>query len=412
MIENYKLDNGINVVMEKMEYVKSVAFGIFVKNGSRNENEENNGISHFIEHMLFKGTDKRSFKEIAEEMDSIGGQLNAYTTKEYTCYYARTLDTHLDIAFDILSDMFFNSSFEDSAIEKEAKVIAEEISMYNDSPDDVLFDKLQYNIWKGNSLSYPILGTEKTISGFNHNTLKSYFMDNYCGENTVIAIAGSFDKERVKEKINLLFGKLKAKTNREEIKKPIYQKSTVKIEKDIEQLHFALSYDGIKLNDSLSYAMAVLNTLLGGGMSSRLFQKIREDNGLCYTVYSFNSAYTDTGLFSVYAGMNPEQLSRVYELIKEEITALKRDKISAELINKTKEQIKSNYMMSLESTLNRMSAIGRSMVLLNKASTPEELLEKVDNVNDEMIAQVIESVFENKEPSICIVGKNVDNMEI
>lgn len=412
MIKKYKLDNGINVVMEKMEYVKSVAFGVFVKNGSRNENEENNGISHFIEHMLFKGTEKRSFREIATEMDSIGGQLNAYTTKEYTCYYARALDTHFDIAFDIIGDMFFNSKFDDNAIEKEAKVISEEISMYNDSPEDVLFDKLQYNIWKGNSLSYSILGKDATISSFNHNILKNYFENNYCGENTVIAVAGSFDEEEVKEKINKLYGGLREKTNRIITQKPIYQKATVKIEKDIEQLHFALAFDGIKLNDRLSYAMAVLNTMLGGGMSSRLFQKIREENGLAYTVYSFNSAYTDIGLFSIYAGMNPEQLGRVYELILKEIKKIKQEKMSADLIYKTKEQIKSNYMMSLESTLNRMSSIGRSMTLMKKTSTPEELLSKIDEVSEEMVAEVIEKVFDLENSSLCLVGKNIDKITV
>lgn len=412
MFEKYLLDNGITVIMEKMEYVRSVAFGVFVKNGSRNENINNNGISHFIEHMMFKGTEKRTAQDIAQEMDSIGGQLNAFTTKEYTCYYARVLDSHFDVAFDMISDMFFNSKFADSDIKKEARVITEEISMYEDAPDDVVFDKLQYNVWKEDSLGLPILGTAETINGFNHEILKKYFDENYCADNTVIAVAGNFDINMVKEKIESFFGGLNRRSNRQNIRKSEYKKSFVKVEKDIEQLHLAVAFEGIKLKDKYSYAMAVLNTIFGGGMSSRLFQRIREENGLAYTVYSFNSAYTDTGLYNIYAGMNPSQLTQVYSLIIEEIKKLKADKFVSENINKTKEQIKSNYMLSLESTSNRMSSIGRSMLLMNKVSTPEELLQKVDEVNEDMINHLIDTIFDLDKISVCVVGKNTNNINM
>lgn len=412
MFEKYRMDNGLTVVMEKMEYVRSTAFGIFVKNGSRNESTQNNGISHFIEHTLFKGTDKRSAKDIAWEMDSIGGQLNAYTTKEYTCYYAHILDSHFDIAFDMLSDMFFNSKFDEAEINKERGVIAEEINMYEDTPDDVLFDKLQYNVWKGNSLGMPILGTEKTISKLDSRCLKEYFKNNYRADNTVIAVAGSFDTEIVKEKIEEAFGGFEKGMAEKQLPAPEYKKSVVKAEKDIEQLHFAAAFEGIKLNDRLTYALAVLNTVFGGGMSSRLFQKIREENGLAYTVYSFNSAYSDAGLYNIYAGMRPEMLPKVFSLIKEEILRLKTEKLTDKNILRTKEQIKSNYMLSLESTANRMSSVGRSMLLKGKILTPEEILKKVDEVNEDMVNELIDRIFDFDNLSLCIVGKNAEITEL
>ncbi len=410
MLEKYCLDNGVTVITEKMEYVRSAAFGIFVKNGSRNEDADNNGISHFIEHMLFRGTQKRTAQDIAWQMDSIGGQLNAFTTKEYTCYYARVLDIHFDNAFDMLSDMFFNSKFDEDDIKKESNIILEEINMYEDTPDDIAFDKMQYHVWKGNPLGLPIIGNAKNIKNFNKKLIKNYFNENYCSDNTIIAIAGNFDEESVKENIYKKFESFKRKKKIIKNVKPEYKKSFIKAEKDIEQIHLTVAFNGIKLNDKLSYAMAVLNTVLGGGMSSRLFQRIREENGLAYTVYSFNSAFSDTGLFNIYAAMSSSQLFQVYSLIIDEIKKLKNTKIKSDTISATKEQIKSNYMLSLESTSNRMSAIGRSMLLMNKASTPEELLEKVDKVDEAMVNELIERVFNLDDMSICIVGKNTESL--
>lgn len=412
MFDKYTLDNGITVVTENMSNVRSVSFGVFVRNGSRYECAENNGISHFIEHMLFKGTEKRSAKDIAGEMDAIGGQLNAYTTKEYTCYYARVLDSHFDIAFDIISDMFFNSKFDDNDIEREAGVIFEEISMYEDAPDDVVFDRLQHNIWRGNPLGMPVLGTRENISKFNGDFLRNYFNKNYCSDDTVIAIAGNFDKQKVKERIEEYFASFSRKTDRKPVLEPQYNKSFVKIEKDIEQIHLVGAFNSLKLDDDASYAMSVLNTVFGGGMSSRLFQRIREQNGLAYTVCSFSTAYTDTGLFNIYAGMKPAQLNRVYSLISDEIKRIKNEKLKAEDIAKTKEQIKSSYMLSLESTSSRMSSIGRLMVLLNKFLTPEELLQKVDAVDAELVNSLIEKVFDMDNISLCIVGRNMESIEI
>jgi len=407
-----KLKNGITVVLEKMPFVRSISFGIFVKNGSRNESKDTNGISHFIEHMMFKGTKKRNAKQIAEEMDSIGGQLNAYTTKEYTCYYTRVLDTHFDTAIDVLSDMYFNSVFDDKEIKKELNVIIEEINMYEDTPDDLVYDKLQYNVWKNNSLSMPILGTENVISKFNHNTFVDYKNKNYRTDNTVIAVAGNFEEEKIIDEINKYFGDWeKVPFDMDNTDKVVFNPCIVKTKKDIEQIHLCISFEGVSLATDDSYTLGVLNTIFGGGMSSRLFQKIREENGLAYSVYSYSSSYVDTGLFSIYAGLNPSQLKDVIKFILEEINLLYKNKITQDELYKAKEQIKSNFLLSLENSLNRISSIGRGQLLLNRVLTNDELINKIDNVNIDKIYELYYKIFNFDKMAVSVVGK-IENIDI
>lgn len=410
MVDIIKLSNGLRVVMESIPFIRSISFGIFVKNGSRNENEETNGISHFIEHMLFKGTENRNAKQIAEEMDSVGGQINAYTTKEYTCYYTKTLDTHFDVALDVLADMFFNSKFDDTEIKKECNVILEEINMYEDAPEDLVYDELQYNIWKGNSLGYPILGTKETIPKFNHKVFKKYFNNNYCPSNTVISIAGNFEKESMIKKIESYFKDWQEEECSQQEEKVIYNPCIIKREKDIEQIHLCIAFPGIPLGDDNSYTLVALNTIFGGGMSSRLFQKIREENGLAYSVYSYNSNYRDTGLFTIYSGLNPSQVNSVVKLILNEINMLRTDKITEKQLSKTKEQMKSNFLLSLENSSNRMSSMGRSLLLLEKILSPDQLIKKIDDITVERLDGLIEKIFDFDKISSSIVGKvsNVD----
>ncbi len=412
MFDTIKLENGVSIVMEQMSSVRSVALGIFIKNGSTNETNKNNGISHFIEHMLFKGTHKRTSKDIAEEMDNIGGQLNAFTSKEYTCYYARVLDTHIDTAIDVLTDMLFNSKFDDIDIEKESKVILEEISMYEDSPDDIIFTKLQKEIWKDSSLGYGILGTKENVSNFKRQDFFDYMNEKYVGENIVIAIAGSFDKEKIlcniKEKMMHM---PKGKPSLEANNKYIYTPSRTKIYKDIEQLHLAIVFDGISIKDKYNYSMSLLNTIIGGGMSSILFQKVREEHGLAYSIYSYNNSYVNNGLFNIYVALNKSQLQKTISIIYEEINNLKNNKITKEQIEKTKEQLKSNYIMGLESTSNRMSSIGRSKILIDKIKTPDEIIQEVDLIKKEDIDYLIDKVFNMDKMSISLVGK-VDDIKI
>lgn len=412
MFDTIKLENGVSIVMEQISSVRSVALGIFIRNGSINETSKSNGISHFIEHMLFKGTNKRTSKDIAEEMDNIGGQLNAFTAKEYTCYYARVLDTHIDTAIDVLTDMIFNSKFDSIDIEKESKVILEEINMYEDSPDDIVFTKLQKEIWQNSPLAYNVLGTKENVSRFKRQDFIEYMDNKYVGENIVVAIAGSFDKEKILEIIKQKMSSMpKGKANLDADKQYIYTPSRTKVYKDIEQLHLAIVFDGISIKDKHNYSMSLLNAIIGGGMSSILFQKVREEHGIAYSIYSYNNSYVNNGLFNIYVALNKSQLDKTINIIYKEIANLKNNKITNQQIEKTKEQLKSNYIMGLESTSNRMSSIGRSKVLVNKIKTPDEIIQEVDLIRKEDIDYLIDKVFNMDKMSISLVGK-VDDIKI
>lgn len=412
MFDTIKLENGVSIVMEQISSVRSVALGIFIRNGSINETSKSNGISHFIEHMLFKGTNKRTSKDIAEEMDNIGGQLNAFTAKEYTCYYARVLDTHIDTTIDVLTDMIFNSKFDSIDIEKESKVILEEINMYKDSPDDIVFTKLQKEIWQNSPLAYNVLGTKENVSRFKRQDFIEYMDNKYVGENIVVAIAGSFDKEKILEIIKQKMSSMpKGKANLDADRHYIYTPSRTKVYKDIEQLHLAIVFDGISIKDKYNYSMSLLNAIIGGGMSSILFQKVREEHGIAYSIYSYNNSYVNNGLFNIYVALNKSQLDKTINIIYKEIANLKNNKITNQQIEKTKEQLKSNYIMGLESTSNRMSSIGRSKVLVNKIKTPDEIIQEVDLIRKEDIDYLIDKVFNMDKMSISLVGK-VDDIKI
>ncbi|NMA85425.1 MAG: insulinase family protein [Epulopiscium sp.] len=408
MIRKKTLLNGLTIVAERIPFVRSITMGIWVGHGSRYESKKMNGASHFIEHMLFKGTQSRTAKEIAEQMDQIGGQINAFTAKEYTCYYTRALDTHFDLALDVLTDMFFNSIFAEEEIQKERSVILEEINMYEDSPEDQVHDMLQSAVWK-DSLGYPILGTEETLASFNQANLKAYMRENYYPQNTVIAVVGHFEYEELFEKLECAFKdwpSLEVESN--QAFNTVYLPEIYTKEKDIEQVHTCLGFPGIPIGKREIYAISILNTILGGSMSSRLFQKIREEHGLAYSVYSYTSSYQQTGIFTIYAGMNPMQTKKVIELILEELTLLKQKSISQKEINQTKEQLKSSYMMGLESTSGRMNTIGKSQLLQKRIQTPDEIIKKIDQVTKEDIDELIDSIFDFSKMSVSAIGKIED----
>lgn len=407
MISIKKLENGVRIIMEEIPYVRSISFGIWVRNGSRNETQSNNGISHFIEHMLFKGTQNRTAKQIAEEMDAVGGQINAYTTKEYTCYHTRVLDKHFDRAIDVMSDMFLHSKFDEKDIVKEQNVIAEEINMYEDSPEELVHDNLQENIWKGSSLGLPILGTVEIISTFTTQKLKDYVASYYHNENTIISVAGNFKEEEMFAKIVQYFGKWKSQvpycisdTTTE------YKALYTERKKNIEQVHLCMAFPALERDHDDKYTLAVFNTIFGGGMSSLLFQKIREENGLTYSIYSYTSAYTDTGLFNIYAGMSPNQTKQVLELIIEEIKdVLKQDSVSEKLVEITKEQIISNFIIGTESTANRMTAAGGSVLLRGKIQSQEEIIQNIEAITVHDVEKIIKKIFDFSKMSLSVVGK-------
>ena len=406
MLIQHTFSGCVRLIINSLPYGSSASMGIYVRNGSRDEQEGQGGISHFIEHMLFKGTHNRTASRIAEEMDTMGGQLNAYTTKEYTCYYARVLNDNFEAAADILSDMYFNSRFDEEDISREASVIVEEINMYEDTPDELVFDELQLGIWKdNNSLGRPILGTAESVRSFRRADFVNYMYSHYRPDNTVVAVAGNIEPERVIKALEVYFGKGWACRKAEPFKRAVYTPCSRRKKKDIEQVHICISYKGIPIGDKRMYDMNVLNTILGGGMSSRLYQSIRERYALAYSIYSYMSCYMDAGIFTVYAGVNPEYEDRAKELIFEEIRGLNTNRVTEESLEKAKQQIKSNYLLGLDSTINRMESCGRNLLLRNAVIETEEVVAGIEAVSTESLYQLIDEVFKDSSVSISVVGK-------
>jgi len=413
MYKKITLENGVRLVCEKIPYVRSVSVGIWIGTGSRNEKRLNNGISHFIEHMLFKGTEKRSSKEIAESIDNIGGQLNAFTGKECTCYYTKTLDTHIEIAVDVLSDMLFNSKFDEKDLSIERKVISEEIGMYEDSPEELVHDVLSGTVWKGNSLGYPILGSQRCLDKIDRGIILEFVSRNYVPENCVISVAGNYDDDKLVEMISKYFSGWSSKKNESgSLKGAKFISNTNTRKKDIEQMHLCIGFDGIEHGNDNLYTLLAINNVFGGGMSSRLFQKIREEKGLVYSIYSYPSSYSNAGLFTIYAGMNPEKLEEVVNLTVVEVNRLTKHGMQENDLIKSKEQLKGNYILGLDSTSSRMSSMGKSELLLGYINTPEEVLKKIDDINMASINEVIEKVFKIDKMSIAAVGNIDKNMNM
>ncbi len=407
-------DNGVRLVYEKIPYVRSVSAGIWVKAGSRNENEINNGISHYIEHMLFKGTEKRTAKEIAESIESIGGQINAFTGKECTCYYTKTLDTHLTTAMEILADIFFNSKFASADLETERKVILEEINMYEDTPDDLVLDILSGICWKGDPLGFSILGTSESLSGITADMIREYMKQNYTPGNVVVSVAGNFDEARLEELVYNYFGTWNSdgSSSSSPLSNPVFTRGAVFRKKDIEQAHICLGFEGFEQGDDRLYSLLVFNNSFGGTMSSRLFQKIREENGLAYSVYSYPASYNGAGMFGIYAGMSPSQVEKVLSLIIQEINLVKKEGLTEYELMKAKEQLKGNYILGLESTSSRMNGLGKSELLLGYIKTPEQILNEVDAVTVEKVSDTINTVLNTDKISVSLVGKLPRNVTL
>jgi len=398
--------------MEPIPFVRSVSFGLWVKTGSRDESKQNNGISHFLEHMMFKGTEKRTALDIADTMDAVGGQLNAFTSKEHTCYFTRTLDTHFDVAMDVIADMFFNSKYDQDEIDKERNVILEELNMYEDTAEDLVVDLLHTNVFNNHPLGMSILGTPETINSFQREDFLAYTKASYTPQNVVIAIAGNINEQEVLEKVAAMFGHFKGEQNGIVSQPAIYTPGFSNREKDIEQVHLCMGFPGIASGTEDSCALAAVNTILGGGMSSRLFQKIREERGLVYTVYSYNASFVDTGIFTIYAALNPAQLQEVMDLISQEVKGMFTDKITGEQLAKAKEQLKSNFLLSLESAGSRMNSIGRTMLMLDKILTPDELVTKIDAIDMDAFYNVCDKIFKMDQVSISLVGKQVEEVKL
>ncbi|WP_337103010.1 M16 family metallopeptidase [Paenibacillus sp. YIM B09110] len=405
-MNKYTLSNGLRVVVEYIPHVRSVSFGIWVKTGSRNETPENNGISHFIEHMLFKGTDKRSAKDIADLFDGIGGNVNAFTAKEYTCYFAKVLDEHLPIAVDALSDMFFNSQMDPEELAKEKNVILEEISMYEDTPDDKVHDEASRASFGDHPLAYSILGLEERLTAMGPDTLRGYMKERYTIDNTVISVAGNVEESTLLELLEKQFGGFK---NNSGIivgnEPPVFHGEYNFFKKKTEQNHICVTFPGCSITDSKLYAMILLNNALGGGMSSRLFQEIREKRGLAYSVYSYHTSYADSGLFTIYAGTAPKQTKEVLDLTMEQIGELSVKGLSEEELHRGKEQLKGSLILSLESTSSRMNRLGKNELMLGRHYTLDDLLQRIDTVTMEDVQSVTKQML-SVPFAVAMVGSN------
>ncbi|KEQ27497.1 M16 family metallopeptidase [Paenibacillus tyrfis] len=383
-MDKYTLTNGLRLVIEKIPTCRSVAFGIWVKTGSRSENETNNGISHFIEHMLFKGTEKYSAKDIAEIFDGIGGNVNAFTSKEYTCYYCKVLDEHLPLAVEVLSDMFFGSVFDGTELEKEKNVIYEEIAMYEDTPDDMVHDLIARAAFGGHSLGRTIIGTQSNLAAMTSDTLKEYMKSHYTIANTVISIAGNINDDVV-GLIEKHFGSFANVGSQAPLEPLTFRSDSEYHQKKTEQNHICLSLPGLAAKDDRLYAMILLNNAIGGGMSSRLFQEIREKRGLAYSVYSYHSSYQDGGLFTVYTGTAPKQTEEVLKVTLELLADIKEKGLTPTELKKGKEQMKGSLILSLESTSSRMNRIGKNELMLGRHYNLDEMIQRIESVEMEHV---------------------------
>lgn len=403
MVHIETLPNGVRIVTEYLDAVRSAALGIWVGGGSREEHPEESGAAHFIEHMLFKGTERRSAADIAYETDAIGGQMNAFTTKECTCFYGRVLDDHLPRALDILWDMVFCSSFTQEAAETERGVILEEIDMYEDTPDDLCAEKLFAAIYPQNSLGRPILGRADTLKSMTGAFLKDYHRRHYRADNMVVALAGSFSKE-VLDDIRRRFSALEP--GEAPVVAPAqYTPAFVATAKPIEQNHLTLAFPGLTYHSPKRFALQLLSSILGGGVSSRLFQEVREKQGLCYSVYSYGAGHAETGVYCVYTALNRETETKALETIRRVISDFKAEGPTDEELERAREQSKANVVMGLESTHARMSHAARSLLFTGGILSAEEIIAAYDAVTREDIMALAGEIFRWDQVSLSAVGQ-------
>lgn len=389
MVTTYTCQNGLRIVSEHIPHFRSVAVGVFVNTGSRDERPEENGITHFIEHLLFKGTKTRSAKDIAREFDRIGGDLNAYTSKEYTCYYAKVLDHHAPLAVDVLADMFFNSVMDPVEIDKERLVVKEEISMTEDMADDDVHEQLWRVMYPDNAIGAPILGTVETLDRFSRQQILDYMERHYTPSNTVISVAGQIDHKLLGQ-IEALFGSFERKSPDNAHILPNFVPGQSIKHKETEQAHICLGYPGLSLQDDRLFALAVLNNIIGGSMSSRLFQEIREDRGLAYSVYSYHSAYSDHGTLAIYGGTADHQVGEVEELIRTSLQHMREGDISELEISDSREQLKGNLLLGLEGTGSRMSRNGKYELLHGKHQSADDIIRLIDAVKHEHVLDLMQ----------------------
>lgn len=410
--DEFTLQNGLRVIAERIPYFPSVSIGLWIGAGSMYETVEENGLSHFVEHMLFKSTENRTTKQIAVEMDALGGQVNAFTSKECTCYYAKVVSEHLPRATQLLSDLLLRAKLDEEEFEKERGVILEEIAMCTDMPDDLVFDLLAEAYFGKHPLSRPVLGTAQRIASVSREALRSFRCRHYRPDNTVLAVAGRYDLDELRALAERCFGRWQAEGDTP-LPPPVTgcEPCVIMREKDIEQTHMCLAFPGVAQDDDDLYALSVFNHLFGGGISSRLFQRIREEMGAAYSVYSFVSTYANCGTFGIYAGTSPETAQQVADEVHAQIDALLAHGATDEEFAMAKDQLRVGYVLGLESSSSRMSSIGRSKLLRGVAIDPEEVVRKIEAVTKEDMQRVMRRTL-GAPCAGALVGRNAADLKL
>jgi predicted Zn-dependent peptidase len=404
MVIEDTLPSGMRLVTEAMSHVRSVTVGVWVTRGSRHETDEESGVAHFVEHMLFKGTTSRSAREIAQTIDSVGGQLDAFTAKEYAGYYIKVLDEHLPVAIDLLSDMLLRPALAPGDVLKEQQVILEEIKMVEDAPDDLVHELFAQQFWSKHPLGRPILGTRETVTSFDSDRLRHYFSRNYTAPNLVIAAAGNLDHARIRDLVERGFAQLPSGRPAARGNPPDVTPGLTQRKKDIEQAHLCVGTPAYPQAHEHRHALYVLNAILGGSMSSRLFQHIREERGLAYAVFSTLTSYSDAGMVTVYAGCATEKVSEVIDLTLAELRTMRDTPVPADELTRAKDHLKGSLMLSLENTSSRMSQLARHEIYFGRSFTLDELLAAIDRVTADDVRRVSAELFKDGSLVATVVG--------
>jgi predicted Zn-dependent peptidase len=407
MTTQYKSESGLTVLLEPVNDVASISAGLWIKTGSRNENLPQYGYAHFVEHMLFKGTSNHTALDIAKEIDRVGGQHNAATNREYTCYYINVVSDYLELAVSMLADMYHNSLFDLNELDKEKNVIIEEIRMYEDTPDEFIHDIFIENMFSGHPLSHPILGTIDGIDGSTRDLVYDFYDRHYRDDNSIFVIAGSFDEARAKEFIDTYFTQSVRNGQLQETPEPTPPERIAvnHIEKNLEQVHFCLGSEGIRRSDSRRWALYSLSTILGGNMSSRLFQNVREDKGICYSIYSFHSSYSDYGIFGIYCATSPDKFKNAVELIVDECRDVLEKGITEDELQDAKTFMKGSLALSYESIEVRMGQLAKNEMTHGRIITFNDMVNEINQITLDDIREMTAHILEEKKLSIVSVGK-------
>ena len=404
MVRKSVLSNGVRVLTEDMPSMVSSTIGIWVENGSRYEEPAENGLSHFIEHLLFKGTKKRTAAQIAEEIDAVGGVLNAFTGKEYTCYYAKVLGDDLKMATELLADIFLESVFDQEEIVRERQVVIQEISQAEDTPDDFIHDLFSLDFWKGHPLALPIFGSPATVNTFDREAVVTFLNERYRAERIFISAAGQVDHDTLVRECERLFSPVAGNGRPDKVTAPSAHPNVLNQQKKLEQAHLVMGGPGLSYTDPLRYASYVMNTALGGGMSSRLFQEVREKRGRVYSIYSFMTSCTDTGYVAVYAGTNPEWVDEVIDVTLAEIKKVKREGLTQPGLDRAKSQIKGNMLLGMESTDSRMNRLARNEIYFRRDVPLEELAKGIESVTNDQVVELASRCFQPNQMAMVMLG--------